>query len=240
MRIATATLDAPGFAPSVLFEDADLLAIDKPSGLLVHRGEGTDPVTLTDLVRRRLGTRTVWPVHRLDRATSGIVLFARDREGARAISKLFGEGRIEKRYVALVRGTPPEDGTIDHPIARDGRDGAVRVPAVTRFARIATAETDPRAVSVVLAHPETGRRHQIRRHLKHIDHPVLGDTTYGKGPLNRAFRDRYGLDRLALHALGLTLPHPRTGASLQLHARLPDDLAIPFARMGFPDLGARL
>lgn len=234
----------PAAVLPVLHRDDRLLAVDKPSGLLVHRGWGGDRVTALDLARRIAGRR-VHPVHRLDRGTSGVLVFALDAEAARRLGAAFagdrgGEGepggpveKIEKVYVALVRGRAPEATVVDHPIPR--AEGGPRVPAVTAVLRLGLAEPEPgRVYSLVEARPATGRLHQVRRHLKHLAHPVIGDVEYGKGEHNRFFRERFGLRRLALHALALTLPHPESGEPLRLVAPVPADLAGPLAALGLP------
>lgn len=223
----------------VLHCDDHLVAFAKPSGLLVHRGWGDDAVTLVDLARERFGDR-IHPVHRLDRGTSGVLVIALSGEAAATVQASFERGEAEKRYLALVRGIAPDEGLIDHPIPR--REDGPRVPAVTAFRRrfavsAATAPDLPAAVqrcSLVEARPRTGRLHQVRRHLKHLSHPLLGDANYGKGDLNRLFRAEVGLGRLALHAASLELVHPVTGARLRLDAPLPEDLALPFSRLGIP------
>jgi tRNA pseudouridine65 synthase len=216
-----------------------LLAVDKPSGLLVHRGWGRDATTLVDQVRETLGVEVVHPLHRLDRQTSGVVLFALNADVARSMRDAFESSAVEKRYLALVRGVAPESGRVDHPIPR--REGGPRVPAVTDFRRVGQAPTEPRHVSLVEALPRTGRLHQVRRHLKHVDHHVIGDANYGKGAINRALAERYGLRRMALHASALTLPHPGKGELLTVAAPLPADLGEPLGRMGFdPSLLAAL
>lgn len=209
----------------VLFRDEILLAVDKPSGLAVHRGAARDRVVALQLVRDRVG-RHVHAVHRLDRATSGVLLFALDPATARRMQERFEAGEVEKRYLALVRGIPPEAGLIDHPVPKD-EDGP-RVPAATEFRRLAVFER----YALVEARPLTGRRHQIRRHFKHISHPLIGDVRYGKGEHNRLFRERFGLHRLALHALELAFPHPGTGEPLRITAPVPEDLARPLRAMG--------
>jgi tRNA pseudouridine65 synthase len=216
----------------VLHRDDSLLAVDKPSGLLTHRGWGRDRVTLVDLVRELVGGGTVHPLHRLDRGASGVVLFALDREVAAALAAALARGAIVKRYLALVRGRPPVSGTIDHPIPR--RPGGPAVPARTAFELLATAAVEPRDLSLVEAITSSGRLHQVRRHLKHLGHPLIGDANYGKGALNREIRARYGLQRLALHARAVELRHPLTGAALRIEAPLPDDLRGALERMGFP------
>jgi tRNA pseudouridine65 synthase len=211
----------------VLFQDERLVAFAKPSGLLVHRGWGNDPVVLVDLAERALG-RKVYPVHRLDRATSGVLLLALDSSAAAAMCAQFEHSLARKRYLALVRGVPPEQGVIDHPIPR--REGGPRVPAVTEFERLHALER----YAIVEARPRTGRLHQVRRHLKHISHPIIGDVNYGKGEHNRLFRERYALTRLALHAAELSVAHPETAAPLRISAPLPDDLRRPFDLLGIP------
>jgi tRNA pseudouridine65 synthase len=209
----------------VLYQDGVLLAVAKPAGLAVHRGAARDRTVALQLVRDRAG-RHVHAVHRLDRATSGVLLFALDPGTARRLQEQMEAGSVAKRYLALVRGVPPESGVIDHPISRD-LDGP-RVPALTEFRRLATFER----YALVEARPRTGRRHQIRRHFKHLSHPLIGDVRYGKGEHNRLFRDRFGLHRLALHALALAFDHPETGEALRLVAPVPEDLAGPLRAMG--------
>lgn len=216
---------------TVLHLDDHLVAIDKPPGLLVHRTQlaaGEDEAAL-QLLRDQLG-RPVWPVHRLDRGTSGVLLFALSAEVAALLGAMFEQGRMDKRYLALVRGWPQADeGRVDHPLARDPElpsAGQPLLEAQTRWRVLKRIEwpiaTDARfpttRVALLEAEPLQGRRHQIRRHLKHIAHPILGDATHGKGPLNRAVAAHLGVQRLWLHARGLQLQHPITGAPLQLQA----------------------
>jgi tRNA pseudouridine65 synthase len=212
----------------VIYRDTELLVVDKPSGLAVHRGWARDGEVVMTLARALAG-RHVFPVHRLDRGTSGVLVLALAAAPAGRLAKEFEAGRVRKRYLALVRGIPPEAGVIDHPIPRS--PGGARVPAVTGYRRLATFER----YAWLEVIPETGRLHQIRRHLKHISHPLIGDVLYGKGEHNRLFRSRFGLHRLALHAAELSLEHPATGAPLRLRAPLPPDLAGPLAAMGILD-----
>ncbi len=212
----------------LIYRDESLVAVCKPSGLAVHRGWANDPRYAMTEVRDRLG-RWVYPVHRLDRATSGVLVFALDRETARRLQEQFQDGRVVKRYLALVRGIPPESGVIDHPVKRSLR-GVERVPAVTEYRRLGTFER----YALVEARPLTGRLHQIRRHFKHLSHPLVGDVRYGKGPINRHFRERFGLHRLALHAREMRLPHPSDGRPLCWLAEIPEDLAGPLRVMELP------
>src|SRR5450432_1260791 len=160
---------ATGIPPiELLYVDDHVVVAQKPSGLLVHRGWDNDDDVAMFRVRDALGGY-VYPVHRLDRGTSGALVFARTKEAAAAIA---------------------------HPIPR--REDGPRVPAVTRFRVVAQSPVD--RCSLVDASPETGRLHQVRRHLRHINHPLVGDVNYGSGEINRHYRARYGLHRLALHA----------------------------------------
>jgi tRNA pseudouridine65 synthase len=139
---------------------------------------------------------------------------------------------MQKTYLALVRGVPPEAGVVDHPVPHG--EAGPRVPAVTAFVRRHVVALE-RRWSLVEARPRTGRLHQIRRHLKHLGHPVVGDVNYGKGDCNRLFRARYGLHRLALHAATIAFTHPFTGAATVIAAPLPEDLRGPFAAIGIPE-----
>ena len=218
--------ERPEPALPVLYRDDALLIVNKPSGLLVHRGWARDRVVAMTLARDLVG-RHVHPVHRLDRPTSGALAFALDREAARRLQEQFAAGEVRKRYLALVRGHPPEHVVLDHPVPKTPR--GERVPAVTEIRRLATFER----YALVEAVPKTGRLHQIRRHLKHLTHPLIGDVRYGKGDINREFRRRYGLHRLALHARELELAHPVDGRRFHALAPLPEDLAGPLRAMGF-------
>lgn len=213
---------------SVLYVDEHVVVADKPSGILVHRGWDNDDDVALFRVRDALGGKHVHPIHRLDRGTSGALLFARNREAAATLCKSFEQGRVEKRYLALVRGSAPEDGLVDHPIPKS-EDGP-RVPARTRFRLVARSPVD--RCSLVEAMPETGRLHQIRRHLRHVNHPLVGDVTYGSGVINRHYRATYDLYRLALHASHLAFDHPFTGARIAITAPIPDDLGSALTKLG--------
>lgn len=213
----------------LLFVDAHLVVANKPSGLLVHRGWADDDDVAMFRVRDALGGEHVHPVHRLDRGTSGALLLARTKDAARTLARAFEDGAIEKRYLALVRGAPPAHGLIDHPIPKS-EDSSVRVRAVTRFRTLARSPVD--RCALVEAMPETGRLHQVRRHLRHIDHPLVGDVNYGSGVINRHYRATYDLHRLALHASSIAFAHPVTGARVAVSAPLPHDLAGAFAALG--------
>jgi tRNA pseudouridine65 synthase len=215
----------------LLFVDAHVVVANKPSGLLVHRGSDNDDDVALFRVRDAVGER-VHPLHRLDRGPSGALVFARTREAAATLARAFEEGRVDKRYLALVRGVPPDSGRIDYAIPRG--EGQPRVAAVTRFRRVVASPVD--RCSLVEAIPETGRFHQVRRHLRHIGHPLVGDVNYGSGELNRHYRAQYGLYRLALHAQFVAFDHPVTGARIEVTAPMPTDLAGPLEglQVSFP------
>jgi tRNA pseudouridine65 synthase len=218
--VSSAPVDLP-----VLFRDEALLAVNKPSGIAVHRGLARERRTVASELRATLEV-PLFPVHRLDRATSGVLLLALTAEAARVLQRQLEAGAVDKRYLALVRGIPPEEGRIDHPIPRDL--GGPRVPAVTEYRRLAIWER----YALVEARPLTGRIHQVRRHLKHIDHPLIGDVRYGKGEHNRLFRERFGLHRLALHALSIEFAHPFDGRRLRVAAPLPSELEVLLRALG--------
>jgi tRNA pseudouridine65 synthase len=216
----------------ILHQDDELIVINKPSGLMVHRGWGADAPSLVQILRDQLSVDRLHVIHRLDRSTSGVMILALNAAAAAALSAAFRERQVKKSYLALVRGSFRFSGRLDHPIPK--APGEQRVEAQTSFHCLAQADTKPRETSLVLAHPQTGRTHQIRRHLKHLNHPIIGDVNYGKGPLNKAARSTYKLSRLALHAWRIKLTHPMSGASMSWTANLPDSLSLPLERMGYP------
>jgi tRNA pseudouridine65 synthase len=215
----------------LLFVDDDIVVANKPCGLLVHRGWDNDDDVALFRVRDAIGAH-VYPVHRLDRGTSGALLFARSAQMAADLGASLQAGRLDKRYLALVRGTPPVEGVIDHPIPKEEAKGSARVAALTRFRLIARSPVD--RCSLVEALPLTGRLHQVRRHLRHLNHPLVGDVNYGSGEINRHYRAAYGLHRLALHAHVLAFDHPRTGERVVVRAPMADDLAAPLVALALP------
>ena len=218
-------------SPELLYLDDWLAVVAKPSGEVVHPGWARgEPTTMTRL-RDALG-QWVYPVHRLDRGTSGAVVLARDPDTARSLGERWSAGEVTKRYVALVRGKPPDKVTVDHPVPR-GERGSERVAAKTHFRRLAVCSVA--RCSLVEAEPVTGRLHQIRRHLKHLSHPIVGDVTYGDGRINRAFRAEWDLHRLALHAATIAFDHPVTDEAVTVVAPVPADLATPLAALGLAE-----
>jgi len=238
----------------ILYRDEYMVAIAKPSGLLVHRTplDAWETGFAVQRLRDQLGC-TVHPVHRLDKATSGVLLFALARTVLAQLSAAFERGEVAKRYLAIVRGWPPETLYIDYPLARlacestDRRPPAAPQPAVTALRRLATAELPVHIdryptsrYALVALEPLTGRRHQLRRHLKHVGYPIVGDTTYGQGRHNRLFRTRFRSQRLLLAAVSLRLRHPRSGELLEITAPPAADFASVAAGLGWPESRLRL
>jgi len=227
---------------TLLWQDEHMVAVYKPAGWLVHKtalARGETRFVLQTL-RDQLGGRHVYPVHRLDKATCGVLLMALHPEAAHTLAQAFAEHRVHKRYLALARGWAPDLADVDYALRpHDAPPDAPTQPAQTRLQRLARLEL-PEAydsrhpstrASLVLAEPRTGRRHQIRRHLKHIAHPIIGDTTHGKGALNRWWAERLGGQRLWLHAWELALAHPVSGVPLLLRSGLqwPGTAPLPNA-----------
>lgn len=213
---------APAAELTILYLDEHLCAVDKPSGLAVHRGWDPDPVNALTVLRDQLG-RYVHPVHRLDRGTSGVLLFALDRELLATLGDQFAAGGVEKSYLAIARGILEEATHVDHPVPKRRRRPE-RVDAVTDLEPLGHHRELDVGFTLVRARPRTGRLHQIRKHLAHLKHPIVGDTNYGTGRVNRLFRERFGLHRLALHAEALSLQHPVLGTPLALLAPLAPEL----------------
>ena len=230
----------------ILYQDDHFVAINKPSGLLVHRSPiaKREKIFALQLVRDQIGQR-VFPVHRLDRPTSGVLLFAFSPETANLTSQLFQTGQIQKKYIAVVRGYIPEQGTIDHPVKeikdryikrrkKNNNDSNIkltikpdikRFPAVTEFKQLATIEL-PFSVdkyptsrySLAELMPKTGRRHQLRLHMKHLSHHMIGDTRYGKDVHNKFFLNQFNCRRLLLAAVEMKFIHPITGTDVVITA----------------------
>jgi tRNA pseudouridine65 synthase len=226
----------------ILYQDDHFVAINKPSGLLVHRSPvaSREKIFALQMVRDQIGQR-LFPVHRLDRPTSGVLLLALSPETANLTAQLFQAGQIQKKYIAVVRGYIPKHGTVDHPVkeikdryikrrARQKDEPNIKpdikiYPAVTDFKQLAKIEL-PFAVdkyptsrySLVELIPKTGRRHQLRRHMKHLSHPIIGDTRYGKDIHNKFFLNQFHCKRLLLAAVEMKFIHPMTGTDVVITA----------------------
>ena len=215
----------------ILYQDDAIVVVNKPSGLLVHRSpiDRHETRFAVQLLRDRLG-RHVYPVHRLDKGTSGALAFALDKATAAALAEQFAGKHVRKTYVAVVRGWPPASGVIDHPLdaVQDAYAPAADAgpkPCRTVYRTLAKVELPVRVdryptarYALVELEPETGRRHQLRRHLAHLSHPIVGDSTYGKGRHNRLFAERFGVRRLLLACVGLEFAHPASGATVRVRA----------------------
>ena len=236
----------------VLHEDEHLLAVDKPAGLAAHPGSGIEGATLVEEVRAHLGVSATAspgefrpsPAHRLDRDTSGIVLVAKTRQAMVRLGALFTEGEeVRKTYLALAKGKMPRPaGVIDLPLSEHEQTARSRDRRGVNFQEALTrwqATSSNHDASLLVVRIETGRTHQIRRHLQAAGHPVAGDRRYGDFSFNRTARARWGLKRMFLHAWRLSLPHPVTSAPLDLVAPLPEELAEVLSRANLaPPSGA--
>lgn len=220
----------------IIYQDEHLVAVNKPSGLLVHRSmiDKHETRFALQLVRNQIGKR-VYPVHRLDKPTSGVLLFALDSETARLLGEQFTADVVQKQYLAVVRGYSAEHELIDYPLkvqldkmsdALADQDKQAQ-PAVTEYRRLATAELpfpvgryQTARYSLLQLMPKTGRKHQLRRHMKHIFHPIVGDTSHGDGRQNQFFRQQFDCHRLLLAATVMSFMHPHTAVKVELRASL--------------------
>lgn len=214
------------------------MAINKPSGLLVHRSpiDRHETEFAVQILRDQIG-EFVYPVHRLDKPTSGVLLFALDKESAKLVGEQFRARETKKSYVAVVRGYIEESGVIEHALSvkldkiadKDSLDDKEAQDATTHYRRVATVEIpyaagkyDKTRYSLVSLEPQTGRKHQLRRHMKHISHHILGDTKYGRGEHNKLIREVFNCHRMLLHAITLQIKHPYTDDTLIIKAPLDE------------------
>lgn len=225
---ATGT-DAPPPPVPVLHLDEHLVVVSKPAGVVVHRSDQTrdEAYPLLQTLSDQLG-RFLFPVHRLDRNTSGVIAFGLTKEAAGTLHANLSAPESIKEYLVLVRGETPETFSSERPLSSERK---VKQEARTDFTRLATFSR----CSLLRARIHTGRRHQIRRHLAHLAHQVIGDVGYGKGRINQFFRDTYGLPRMFVHAERLRVAHP-AGGVLEIVAPLADDLVAFLDRL--PDAPA--
>jgi len=225
----------------ILYQDEHLVAINKPAGLLVHRSmiDRHETQFAVQLTRDQIG-QSVYLVHRLDKPTSGVLLFALDSETAKLMSEQFSSQQVQKLYLALVRGYTDQQAVIDYALKEEldkmtdakARQDKAAQPAVTHYQTLAKVEL-PFAVgrypttrySLIECEPKTGRKHQIRRHMKHVFHPIVGDTTHGDGKHNQFFRQQFDIHRLLLHAQKVSFVHPYSGQSVEIFANLDDSFS---------------
>src|SRR5690606_13937642 len=212
----------------ILYEDQDLIAINKPHGLLVHRSSiarDTSEFAL-QLLRDQLG-QTVYPAHRLDRKTGGVILCSLNRETDQYLQKSFQEHQIDKKYLAILRGFAPTDGVIDYPLKKE--NGTLQ-DAKTTFRLLANSELPvpfgkfpTSRYSLVEANPLTGRMHQLRRHFAHIFYPIIGDRPHGCNKQNKFWKENYQMDTMLLHASEVTFKHPLSGETIHVTAPIQSD-----------------
>jgi tRNA pseudouridine65 synthase len=228
-------------ALELLYQDDHLLAVNKPAGLAVHRSRlvGADEDYLIDRLRLQV-EGPLHLVHRLDRATSGVLLVARSAEVAAELGRQLMARTVDKTYLAAVRGWPAEQGEIDYPLSGASLSGEAK-PALTRWRRLATVEVPiaqgkypQQRYALLEVTPETGRYRQIRRHFHHVSHHLLGDTSHGRGDHNRLLRQHFGVHRLLLHAWRIAVVHPATGAPLRLEAPLDREWLRLLDAFGWP------
>jgi tRNA pseudouridine65 synthase len=225
----------------ILYQDGDIVAVNKPANLAVHRSKfvGPDDAFLVDLLREQVQGR-LHLAHRLDRATSGVLLVARSPDVAAQLGEQFMGRSVRKRYIAVVRGWPePAEGTVDYPLP-GSRDTGPRRDASTDYRRLATVEVDiplgryeKQRYALVAAEPRTGRFRQIRKHFAHIHHPIVGDSQHGRGDHNRLFKQHFASHRMLLHAAALSFTHPADGRALTIEAGLDDTWARLLGRFGW-------
>jgi len=226
----------------ILYQDEHFVAINKPSGLLVHKSliDKREKFYAMKMLRDQIG-QWVYPPHRLDKPTSGVLLFALSSEDAKLLSEAFVSKSITKTYHAVVRGYTQEEGWIDHPLQekldkmtdKNANQNKPPQEALTYYKRLATIELpfavskyDSVRYSLVELQPHTGRKHQLRRHMKHISHHILGDTKYGRGEHNKFIRKEFGIHRLLLHCSSLEFIHPYTKKKVSLQAPLPKEFRL--------------
>lgn len=225
----------------ILYQDEHLIAVNKPSGLLVHRSSIASDASLfaLQLLRDQIGKR-VYPAHRLDRKTSGVLLFSLDKATDSGMQQLFAARQVHKVYLAILRGYVPGQGEIDYPLKKENGD---MQEALTRFWTMARAEIAVPAgkhqtsrYSLVKAIPETGRMHQLRRHFAHILHPIIGDRPHGCNKQNKLWKQTFNMGTMLLHASNLHFKHPITGLDVVIEAPLQPEFKRVLSILNLPDI----
>ena len=223
----------------IVYQDDHLIAINKPHGLLVHRSSiANDAKEFALQLLRDQVNRHVSPVHRLDRKTGGLLLFAFEKDVEIAMHQQFQNGEVQKKYLAVLRGYAPDNGEIDYPLAKE--NGTMQ-EAFTAFVTLKRAELDvafgkhpTSRYSLVEATPTTGRMHQLRRHFAHIFYPIIGDRKHGCNKQNKFFKEEWEMTTMLLHASELIFNHPVTKEKIHLKARVQDEFQRTMTLMGWP------
>lgn len=234
---------------NILFQDSDVVVVNKTAGLLVHRSLIDRHATefAMQMVRDQIG-QSVFPVHRLDRPTSGALIFALSSENGRFLSQEFEGGRVQKKYLAVVRGYGPEAIRLDYPLKEEldrksdfrsatdkpKQEAVTRIRTLAKFELPFQVDKFPTSrYSLVEAEPETGRKHQIRRHLRHLGNPIIGDVAHGSGKHNRFFAQNLGSHRLLLACTEMAFRHPRTHEMTRVKAPLAPEFLQVLEKLGW-------
>ncbi|UAA39700.1 tRNA pseudouridine(65) synthase TruC [Paraneptunicella aestuarii] len=235
---------------NILYQDEHIVAVDKPAGLLVHRSmiDRSETRFAMQMVRDQIGQH-VYTVHRLDKPTSGVLLFALSSDIARVLGEQFASNQVHKGYTAIVRGYIHEQGVIDYPLKEELDKIADKMADQDKEAQSAISHYEPVATfelpypvgryqtarySLLKLYPQTGRKHQLRRHMAHIRHPILGDTTHGDGKHNVFVREQFGFYGLALNANRMSLRHPVTNQLLEIETSIDDRILTLLSQWDYP------
>ena len=212
----------------ILYKDEYLVAINKPHGLIVHPSKiAIDAAESAMVLLRDQLDQYVYPVHRIDRKTSGVLLFALDKEAQKVLNKQFKEGGVKKKYLAIVRGYLEKSGEINYSLVNDrgkNQDAQTRFECLEKTSIDVPLNGHPTSrYSLAALYPITGRQHQLRKHMAHIFHPIIGDRPHGCNKQNRMFKERFGMTKMMLHAQELQFLHPLNGKSIRIEARISED-----------------
>jgi tRNA pseudouridine65 synthase len=222
----------------IIYQDDHLIAINKPHGLLVHRSKIANDATefALQMLRDQIG-RHVSPVHRLDRKTSGVLLFAFEKDVEIAMHKQFQKAMVEKKYLAILRGYAPEQMDIDYPLAKE--NGNIQ-EAFTSFKSLQYTEIavpfgkhETSRYTLVEASPKTGRMHQLRRHFAHIFYPIIGDRKHGCNKQNKFFKEQFEFTTMLLHASEIAFTHPVSSDQVKLKATIQPEFKRAMELMNF-------
>lgn len=222
----------------IIYQDEYLVAINKPHGLLVHRTKIANDATefALQILRDQLG-RKVYPAHRIDRKTSGILLFSLDENIDSLMQQQFSEGKVDKRYLAIVRGFTPDEELIDYPLKKE--NGKLQ-DAITKYKTVDRSELNiPFAghptsrYSLLEVEPLSGRMHQIRKHLAHVHHPIIGDRPHGCNKQNKLFKEKWAMMRMMLHAHSISFNHPISNDEISISAIPSEEFLRTSQFLGF-------